>query len=86
MSGPFFHKWKLRTTGSRYRKFQVGCPKYSEYKTAKVSHDLNPPIESKLSCDNLDSIGGFKSCDTFTVLHSEFGRSKQPEKHGTTHR
>ena len=65
-----------------YRKFQVGCPKNSECKTAKVSHDLNPPIESKLSRDNLDSIGGFKSCDTFAVLHSEFGRSKQPEKHG----
>ena len=26
-----------------YRKFQVGCPKNSECKTAKVSHDLNPP-------------------------------------------
>ena len=30
----------------------------------KVSRDLNPPIESKLSRDNLDSIGGFKSRDT----------------------
>ena len=30
----------------------------------KVSRDLNPPIESKLSRDYLDSIGGFKSRDT----------------------
>ena len=30
----------------------------------KVSRDLNPPIESKLSRDILDSIGGFKSRDT----------------------
>ena len=30
----------------------------------EVSCDLNPPIESKLSRDNLDSIGGFKSRDT----------------------
>ena len=30
----------------------------------KVSRDLNPPIDSKFSHDNLDSIGGFKSCDT----------------------
>ena len=44
-----------------YCKSQVGCP---ECKTAKVSRDLNPPIESKLSRDNLDSIGGFKSRDT----------------------
>ena len=29
----------------------------------KWSRDLNPPIESKLSCDILASIGGFKSCD-----------------------
>ena len=55
-----------------YRRFQVGCPKNSECKTAKVSRDLNPPIESKLSRDNLDSIGGFKSRDTFAVLHSKF--------------
>ena len=34
------------------RKFQVGCPKNSECKTAKVSCNLNPPIESKLSRDN----------------------------------
>ena len=38
----------------------------------EVSRDLNPPIESKLSRDNLDSIGGFKSRDTFAVLHSNF--------------
>ena len=65
--------------GAQYRRFQVGCPKNLECKTAKVSRDLNPPIESKLSRDNLDSIGGFKSRDTFAVLHSEFGRSKQRE-------
>ena len=47
-----------------YRRFQVCCPKNSECKTAEVSRDLNPPIESKLSRDNLDSIGGFKSRDT----------------------
>ena len=29
----------------------------------KISHDLNPPIESKLSCDILGYIGGFKSHD-----------------------
>ena len=33
----------------------------------KVSRDLNPPIESKLSRDNLDSIGGFKSRDSFCI-------------------
>ena len=47
-----------------YHKFQVGCPKNSECKTAKVSRDLDPPTESKLSRDNLDSIGGFTSRDT----------------------
>ena len=52
------HRWL------QYRRFQVGCPKNLECKTAKVSRDLNPPIESKLSRDNLDSIGGFKSRDT----------------------
>ena len=31
-----------------YRRFQVGCPKNLECKTAKVLRDLNPPIESKL--------------------------------------
>ena len=30
-------------------RFQVGCPKNLECKTAKVLRDLNPPIESKLS-------------------------------------
>ena len=50
---------------SKYRRFQLGCPKNSECKTAKVSCDLNPQIESKLSRDNLDSIGGFKLRDTF---------------------
>ena len=33
----------------------------------KVSRDLNPPIESKLSRDNFDSIGGFKSRDTLQL-------------------
>ena len=55
-----------------YRRFQVGCPKIRNAKTAKVSRDLNPPLKSKLSRDNLDSIGGFKSHNTFAVLHSEF--------------
>ena len=53
--------------GAQYRRFQVGCPKNSECKTAKVSRDLNPPIESKLSRDNLDSIGGFYSIGAFRV-------------------
>ena len=52
--------------------FRLVVQKNSERKTAKVSRDLNPPIESKLARDNLDSIGGFKSRDTFAVLHSEF--------------
>ena len=41
----------------------------------KISHDLNPPVESKLSRDILDSIGRFKSRD---ILHSEFESCKQP--------
>ena len=53
--------------GAQYRRFQVGCPKNSECKTAKVLRDLNPPIESKLSRDNLDSIGGFYSIGAFRV-------------------
>ena len=52
--------------------FRLVVQKNSECKTAKVSRDSNPPIESKLSRDNLDSIGGFESRDTFEVLHSEF--------------
>ena len=44
--------------------FRLVVPKNSECKTATVSRDLNPPIESKLSRDNLDSNGGFKSRDT----------------------
>ena len=56
----------IHCTSFAYHRFQVGCPKNSECKTAKVSRDLNPPIESR---DNLDSIGGFKSRDTFAVLH-----------------
>ena len=59
-------------------RFQVGCPKNLDCKTAKVSRDLNPPIESKL----LDSIGGFKSCDTlqFCILSLDGASNK---KHGT---
>jgi len=50
----------------------------------KRSRDLNPPAESNLSYDILASIGGFKShVIFFQFLHSDFGSSKQPEKHST---
>ena len=52
--------------------FRLLAPSKLGMQNSKVSRDVNPPIESKLSRDNLDSIGGFKSRDTFAVLHSEF--------------
>ena len=61
------------TTASTYTvDFRLLAPSKFGMQNCKVSRDLNPPIESKLSRDNLDSIGGFKSRDTFAVLHSEF--------------
>ena len=76
---------KFSKSGNReYCRFQVSCQKNSECKTAKVSRDLNPPIESKLSRDNLDSIGGFKSRDTFAVCIPNF-LDNQPEIYGMTH-
>ena len=44
--------------------FRLVVQKIRNAKLQKVSRDLNPPIESKLSRNNLDSIGGFKSRDT----------------------
>ena len=52
--------------------FRLLAPSKLGMQNCKVSRDVNPPIESKLSRDNLDSIGGFKSRDAFAVLHSEF--------------
>ena len=52
--------------------FRLLAPSKLGMQNCEVSRDLNPPIESKLLRDNLDSIGGFKSHDTFAVLHSEF--------------
>ena len=69
------HLWLCVVSSSlcvSYRVFQVACFVQTRMQNCKVSRDLNPPIESKLSRDNLDSIGGFKSCDTFAVLHSDF--------------
>ena len=45
--------------------FRLLAPSKLGMQNCKVSRDLNPPIESKLSRDNLDSIGGFKSRDSF---------------------
>ena len=71
-SNPIPNKWWVNKSwfceGSRYRVFHVVCPS---------QHDLNPPTEAKMSCDNLDS-SHIISCS----LHSNFGLSKQPEKHG----
>ena len=52
--------------------FRLLAPSKLGMQNCKVSRDLNPPIESKLSHDNLDSSGGFKPRDTFAVFHSEF--------------
>ena len=48
--------------------FRLLAPSKLGMQNCKVSCDLNPPIESKLSGDNLDSIGGFMSRDTFAVF------------------
>ena len=49
----------------------------------KVSRDLNPPIKSKLSHDNLDSIGGFKSPDTLQFCIPDF-LDNQPVRYAFT--
>ena len=45
-------------------------------KEKKKSCDLNPPIEARISYNNLDSGGGFKSHDLLQFLHANFGSSK----------
>jgi len=47
-------------------------------KNYKRSCDLKP-LEAKISCD---FIGRFKSRDLLQFCISDFGSSKQPEKHG----
>ena len=55
---------------------KIGLQNYKRYNDLK-------PLEAKISRDNLDSIGRFKSCDVLQFCNSDFGSSKQPEKHGT---
>ena len=62
---------------------RVACSAKIGMQNCKRSHDLNPPIEAKMSHDNLDSIGGFKSRDHlqfFCIPRSDLGSSKQPEE------
>ena len=73
----WFFKWyKLLW----YSKFQVGCPKNSECKTAKESRYLNPRIESKLSRDNLVDSSRVILCSFAFRVWTDCG--KLPEKHG----
>ena len=59
--------------------FRLLAPSKLRMQNCKVSRDLYPPIESKLSRDNLvDS----SHVILFAVLHSEF-LDNQPEIYGT---
>jgi len=73
------HFWttnlKFTVLSTRVLCFLVACAAKIGMQNCKRSHDLNPPIEAKMSHDNLYSIGGFKSRDHLQFLHSaiQFG-------------